>query len=69
MWMGEWNTELSRLYDIYYQKFGIEPDCYEVDLTKYNCNEFAKLIKKCIISNKNIPEAISSDRKDKYYDK
>lgn len=63
MWMGKWNREISKLYDDYYDMFGIEPDCYdEIDYDDLSYKCFVKLIKKSVLSEYEIPEAIRRSR-------
>lgn len=56
MWLGKWNQELSILYEMYYENFDIEPDCYDdIDYDDISYNEFKLLVKKCIIKSEEFP--------------
>lgn len=53
MWLGKWTKELSALYDLYWELFDIEPDCYDtVDYDNISYNQFVRLVKQCILTEK-----------------
>ncbi len=55
MWNGRWGKELDILYDIYYNIFGIEPDCdTDADFDAISYNQFKDLIKKSIVTGTRI---------------
>lgn len=59
MWNGKWSSELSSLYDIYYDLFETEPDCdFEnncgTDFDSVSYNEFKQKIIRSITMRKRI---------------
>lgn len=55
MWNGRWSKELSLLYDLYIDMFGVEPDCdTDMDFDKISYNEWCMMIKRHLASRKRL---------------
>ena len=59
MWEGEFDDEMKKLFDLYEERFGCDPDEYEeiaYDLMSYD--EFAGYIEECLEKGVEIPDVV-----------
>lgn len=59
MWKGNLADELISLYDMYYEKYGCEPDWYEeVNYEMLSDKEYAACIRKALSEGKELPDVL-----------
>ena len=65
MYSGKMTAELVRLYADYNEKFGVEPDYYEVlDYGDEDYDDYIKDIKTAIATNTHLPDLYPDDEDD-----